>query len=111
SDFIGYCQLLMNASHNETVKATPFELLYGYKARLPFDTIFTPTLAELVRSEQLQKLTKMRDEAKEYIIQAQKKMADRINPTRKQHDFKVGDLVRVKSEARKIGLSQKLRRM
>src|SRR6185437_3027694 len=111
SEFVGYCMLLINSSQNQTTAMSPFELLYGYKPRLPFDTIFSPEVADIKRSQQLKNLMKMRELAKSRIEIVQKKMKDRINPIRKQHDFKVGDLVRVKSDLRKVGLSQKLRKM
>jgi len=102
SNYVKYTQFLMNTSHQESVKTSPFELLYGYKPRLPFDTIFSPELTDVKRSEQLQQLLKLRETAKQRIAVIQKKMKERVDKTRKEHDFKVGDLIRVKSEAERL---------
>lgn len=108
--YVPFCQHLINTSFQESVQSTPFELLFGYKPRLPFDNIFYPELRDVSRSEQLQVLVKMRDLAKERIASVQEKMKERIDPKRREPSFKIGDLVRIKSEARKVGVTQKLRR-
>jgi hypothetical protein len=103
------------ATQNSTQRS-PFELMYGVKARLPTEI----TLADVddgdsaneniqVRAERLAtELVEIREEAKKNLANAQKKQKDRYDLKHQGEMFKVGDLVLRYNRRREMRMGDKL---
>ena len=89
-----------DTSIHATTKITPFEMMHGRQATLPFDqqqALITLT-QDVEHGKKLQNyLEKLVDEARKNIQQAQKQYNSRYNQHRQELSLKINDLVLIKT--------------
>lgn len=94
---VGRVQQIINASHNRSIKKTPFKLLIGEQIRLKGDQELKQLIDEKLVNIFDEDRTKMRLEAKENIAKIQEENKRTYNKRRKTATkYKIGDLVAIK---------------
>src|SRR6266480_215588 len=104
--------------HN-TTKKTPFELVYGRKAKLPIDNheeerIIKQDIYQISKEENLKRMyeiinsTHEREEALTNITKSQEKQKERFNSNLKETVFEIGDKVLLKDSSKEKRWSGKL---
>jgi ribonuclease HI len=100
----------INTARQDTTQRSPFELIYGRIAVLPHESAFPwPENAPDSIETFLQRVTQWREDAREAILQRQKRSVLTTNQRRKKNrDYQPGDLVLVARRIRKVGMTAKL---
>ena len=100
----------LNTAHKESIKTTPFEIVFGRKPRLfgPIGVHANDTT--LSRQQQLQRLPGVREEARTAILRAQEVYRKRYNKTHVNVSYQIGDIILVHNPATPLGLSPKITR-
>ena len=105
-DYIDVSLFVFRSTQNKTLKMSPFEALYGFKASLPCDLAFKlPKKAENIE-ERLKQLKKMRKEVEKIVEVSHKKMMEKQEDKLKVQ-FKKNDAVYVKNELIMKGKTKK----
>lgn len=97
-----------NTSKHATTLFTPFFLLYGVDALLPIQNALLPDSNPSDRNDDITKLHEARKIALERIATSQENSRSKINQTRRDVTYAVGDKVRIFVPFRKKGLAEKL---
>ena len=91
-----WLQLAFNTAKNESTKATPFEVIFPFRAGSPLMNRWSihDLLPERVNARQLRRRW---NQVRQSLRRAQQRVADRYNRGRTPTPFKVGDLVYYRS--------------
>ena len=102
----------LNTTVQATTKHSAYYLLFGREPVLPVDlALYDENSSGLPRIEQLDSLNEVRCSVKENILKAQEIMRKYYDHKRRDFEFKVGDIVRVKYPFKQqTGRPQKLRK-
>lgn len=105
--FIPHLTMAYNVSTQATTKMSPYYLVYGTEPLLPLDTLLTPHL-DIAREVQLKELETARKTAVQRTVDQQEKSKERYDSTHRDQQYKEGDIVRIFTPKRIVGLSDKL---
>ena len=94
--FLPTLQLTVNNVHNSSIGDSPFRLVFGYDSGSVTFTMPRPDYAEDDLTHHLQRVESIRNHARNFLIDAQTKMTDRVNEQRKEKSIKVNDKVYAK---------------
>jgi hypothetical protein len=97
TDHLSYIEFAMNNSHNASTKMTPFELLLGYKPRVPASLDDDNTVQSTV-SKRLERLNVNLKQAHDNVMRAQIRMIKTADMSSRASTFKVGDSVYVSTK-------------
>ena len=100
----------LNTAFKESIKATPFEIVFGRKPRLFGEVEIHGTSDTRKRKQQLNDLPRIREEAQQAIFKAQEIYTRRYNKTHVAASYQAGDIVLVHNPATPLGLSPKITR-
>ncbi len=79
-----------------TTKYSPFQLMTGWTARQPIDTVLAEKAKQEPTASWLRKLKEAREIATRNTERASEKQKARIDKTRSSHEFRENDLIRAK---------------
>jgi len=108
--FLPALALSYNTSYHSTIATTPFELLFGEKARQPLfpnEDIQQINYGETSVAERFNFLQKLRVKAHQFATEQGQKSKDNFDKNTKAHNFKIGDKVLISNDFNK-GKNQKL---
>jgi len=105
--FIPHVTFAYNTTVQKSIGHTPYFMLYGREALQPIDVTLLPH-ENVDRHEEIEKLRKIRINVLGRIDKSQKKMSEHYNQSHTDKQYEVGDVVRVYTPIRKVGLSDKL---
>jgi len=91
-DYLPTAEFVINSSPNESTGFTPFELMYGKNPQLAID--FTDKTSHVPSAEQtIKDISESIKIARNQIIKSQEQQKKYADQHRKDHQFKIGDLV------------------
>jgi len=88
-----YMEFAYNNSVQGSTQMTPFELLYGEHPSVPADLINRSEKKVPAAHEMIDQMTKMVEIATQNIKDAQSNQKKHADKKRREHDFKIGDLI------------------
>ena len=98
-DYLDMLELGFNATTQSSTQASPFELLYGSKPRLPVDVALAPVVprnpAAIDRAEQMQTALRF---VRSKLLSAQERQALNADRHRRPASFAIGDAVLLSTE-------------
>jgi len=110
-DYAAHAAFAYNTSWQESVKNTPFFLVYGRNAVLPMDVVLLPSMPNNVnrRLQQIaEPLVTARQNARKCLEDSQRRSAKRYNDKHRPVKLTVGQKVWRFVPYRKVGLAEKL---
>ncbi len=97
--FLPALALSQNTSYHSTITTTPFELLFGEKARLPTnEDIQQIHYGETLAAERFNFLQKLRTKAHQFATEQWQKSKNYFDKNTKAHNFKIGDKVLISND-------------
>ena len=96
-DLLPMAEFAINSTPNESTKFSPFQLMYGKIPQMPVDLVdrdsVTPAAEEFISA-----MAGAVKEARENILKAQQGQKTQADKHRRDHQFKIGDRVRLSSK-------------
>ncbi len=102
--FLPALALSYNTSFHSAIATTPFELLFGEKARQPLfpnEDIQQINYGETSVAERFNFLQKLRAKAHQFSTEQGQKSKDNFDKNTKAHNFKIGDKVLISNDFNK----------
>lgn len=110
-EYISIAMFCYNTHVHTSTKFMPYELVFGIKPKIPNSFTNTPEFKytyDAYHNQLQHRLQKSHEIARKNLVEMKEKIKTRYDKTSTLHKFQVGDLVYLKNEAVKKGLSKKL---
>lgn len=103
-DYLEMLELGFNSTKQASTQTTPYEMLLGYRPRLPVDVALEDLRASPVpaASSRVERMQQALDTARGHLVQAQERQAANANRHRRAASFAVGDEVLLTTEGLRL---------